>query len=276
MDFKTKIVWRMMNNKEIWKYGNKGVRKKTFFLLFPYFLISLFPHLPILSFAQNEKQLIRDGNNQFKEKKFNEAEINYRKSLQKNKESVAGTFNLGDALYKQEKFDAAGEQFKNLADQKIDKENLANTYHNLGNSFLKQKKYKESVDAFKNALKNNPSDADTKYNLAYSQAMMKQQQKQQQQNKNDKNQNKKDDKKNQDNKNQEQKDKQDQQKQNEKQEQGNKNKDKQKEQQAKNQQQKISKEDAERMLEALNNQEKDTQKKLQKKQGVKVQVEKDW
>lgn len=219
--------------------------------------------------AQTDKKFIREGNKQYKDKKYTDSEINYRKSLEKNKNSTEGTFNLGDALYKQGKYDEAATQFQNITSQTTDKETLSKAYHNLGNSMLQAKKYEESIKAYKNALKNYANDKDTKYNLAYAQSMLKQQQ-QQQQNKDNKDKNK--DNKNQQNQNKDKKEDKNKDKQNQQQD----KQDQQKENQAQQQKDKISKEDAERMLQALNNQEKDAQKKLQKKQAVRVKIEKDW
>jgi Ca-activated chloride channel family protein len=210
------------------------------------------------SFAQSgERKLIRDGNKLYKEKKYSDAEVAYKKSLGLNKASVPGNYNLGNAYYKQGKYDEAAKQYESvISDREINDKNKSATLHNIGNSLLEAKKYPESIEAFKNALKLNPKDNDTRYNLAYAQSMLQQQQqqKQQQQNKNDQN-------KNQDKKNQQ---KQEQQKQEKDQKQAQQNK------------KEISKEDAEKILQALNNDEKNTQKKLVKKEGTKVQVEKEW
>ena len=214
-----------------------------------------------VSNAQNERPLVREGNKLYKEKKFSDAEVSYKKSLNVNKESRYGQFNLGNAYYKQGKFDDAIKQFTPLGtDKKFDKVEQSNAYHNLGNSYLQTKKYEESIAAFKNSLKLNPHDSDTRYNLAYAQAML---QKQQQQQKKDKNDQKKDDKKDDKKDQQNEKDKNDQQK-----------KDEQK--QAQKQPQKISKEDAEKILQALNNDEKNIQKKAQKIDAKKVVIEKNW
>jgi len=214
-----------------------------------------------VSNAQNERPLVREGNKLYKEKKFSDAEVSYKKSLNVNKESRYGQFNLGNAYYKQGKFDDAIKQFTPLGtDKKFDKVVQSNAYHNIGNSYLQTKKYEESIAAFKNSLKLNPHDSDTRYNLAYAQAML---QKQQQQQKKDKNNQKKDDKKDDKKDQQNEKDKNDQQK-----------KDEQK--QAQKQPQKISKEDAEKILQALNNDEKNIQKKAQKIDAKKVVIEKNW
>jgi len=213
-----------------------------------------------LCFAQSERKLVREGNKLYKEKKYSDAEVNYKKSLNVNKNSPTGQFNLGDAYYKQGKFEEAAQQFQPLINYKnISKEEKAKAYHNLGNSYLQAKKYDESINAFKNALKLNSKDNDTRYNLAYAQAML-QQQKQQQQNQNDK------DKKDQN---------KDQQKQQQDKQQQKPDQQKQEQKQAE-QKQKISKEDAEKILQALNNDEKNTQKKLVKKESSRVSVEKNW
>src|SRR6267378_1274866 len=215
--------------------------------------------------AQSERSFIRKGNRSYKENKFTDAEVNYRKALEKNKDLHQGIFDLGDALYKQGRFGEAVEQYSSAAARTTDTPVKAQALHNLGNGLLKEQKLRESISAYKEALKLNPKDADTKYNLEYAKALLKRQEQQQQQNQ--KKDQKKDDKqkKDQQNKDQEKKeqqkqdqDKQDQQKKKEKQAQ-------QDQKQAQQKKQQISKEDAARILEALNNEEKNIQKKLHKK-----------
>lgn len=208
--------------------------------------------------AQTERSLIRDGNRSYDSKKFDDAEVNYRKALEQNNEMLHGPFNLGDALYKQDRFDEAAEQYRIAAAKASDSNVKSEALHNLGNALLKNQKFPESIASYKEALKLNPKDAETKYNLEYAKAMLKQQQQQ--------NQDKKDDKKKEDPKKEDQKDQQqqDQQQQN------------QQKQQAQPKKQEISKADAERILEALKNEEKNVNKKLQKKVPARVQVEKDW
>ncbi|MDF2436608.1 MAG: hypothetical protein K0Q95_984 [Bacteroidota bacterium] len=225
--------------------------------------------LPLVSLAQQEKKFIFEGNKNYNEKKYADAEKNYKQGLSKNKNSYKGSFNLGDAYYKQEKYEEAAEQFQALTHKATSKDTLAKAYHNLGNSLLKSKKYKESVEAYKNALKNNPQDEDTRYNLACAQQYLKQQQQQQ-------NKDKKDDKKDQDKKDQDKKkeDKKDQDKKDENKKDQDKKDQKEKQEREKN---KISKEDAQRLLDALQNDEKNLQDKVKKgKPGVKVEIEKDW
>jgi Ca-activated chloride channel homolog len=223
--------------------------------------------------AQSDRSLIRDGNRSYKNSKYADAEVSYRKALEKNKEFREGPFNLGDALYKQGRFGEAADQYNIAASRTKNADERAQALHNLGNSLLKSQKYPESIGAYKEALKLNPKDLDTKYNLEYAKAMLKQQQQQQQQQqKNDKN---KDDKQKQDKKDQQQKDQQQQQKQ-EDQKQDQQKAEQKDQQQAQQKKQQISKQDAERILEALKNEEKDVQKKLHKKVPARVRVEKDW
>ena len=234
-------------------------------------------------FAQKEKKYIHKGNQLYQQQKYAEAEASYRQSVDKTKESVAGNFNLGDALYKQKKFDNAAQKFTEIAATSSNKAVKAQAYHNLGNSLLESKKLEESIEAYKKSLMNNPKDDQTRYNLAYAQEKLKQQQQQNKKDKNkgDKNKDKKDqkdkDKKDQDKKDQ---DKKDQDKKNQDKDQKDKDKQDQKDQQNGQQPQpdKLSREDAERMLEALKNEEKNTQDKLKNKKakGAKGRIVKDW
>lgn len=215
--------------------------------------------LPVFSIAQQDKKFIIDGNKQYEKKNYAEAEKNYSRALGKNKNSYKGAFNLGDAYYKQGKYEDAANQFQRLTHSAASKDTISKAYHNLGNSLLKSRKYEESINAYKNALKNNPNDEDTRYNLSYAQQMLKQQQQKNKDNKDKKD--KKDDKKEKDKKDEKKKDE--------------KKQDKEKTQPQKDQ---ISKEDANRVLDALQNDEKNLQNKLKKepKQGMKVKIEKDW
>lgn len=210
--------------------------------------------------GQNDNSLVRKGNKQFKEGKFKEAEIDYRKAMELSPKSFKGEYNLGSSLYRQKNWEEAGRSYMNSANKMKtnDVAGKAAAYHNLGNSLLKAEKYDESVEAYKQSLRLNPADEDTRYNLSY--AMRKLQQQQQQQQNKDQN---KDDK--QDNK--------DKQNQNQQQNQQNQQQDKQQEQK-----QQISKQDAERMLQALKNDEQKTIDKVKKQKAkpVQVQVEKDW
>jgi tetratricopeptide (TPR) repeat protein len=218
------------------------------------------------SYADSERTLVRDGNRQYKDKQYTEAEVNYRKALEKNKELKEGQFNLGDALYKQGRYEEAEKQFR-LAAEKSSGASRAQAYHNLGNTLLKQKKIEDSIQSYKDALKLNPQDQDTKYNLEFARRLLQQQKQQNQQQNKDQKKDKKDQKQNQQN------DQKKQEQQNQKQDQQQQQEQKQQAEQKKEQ---ISREDAERILQALKNEEKNVQKKLQKKVPANTKVEKDW
>ncbi|MBE0647444.1 MAG: tetratricopeptide repeat protein [Bacteroidales bacterium] len=220
----------------------------------------LFILLSLQAYSQKEYRYLREGNRSFEKGDYSAAEKDYRKALEVNKESTNGQFNLGTAVYKEKNFEESANIFTGLSEKSSGKTEKAEVFHNLGNSLLEGQQYEKSIEAYKQALINNPRDLDSKYNLEYARMKLQQQQQQQQQNKDNK------DKKEQDKKDQE--DKQDQQQ----------NQDKQDQQKQPPKPNKISKEDAERMLEAMKNDEKKTMEKVKKqkaKVGV-VSVEKDW
>jgi tetratricopeptide (TPR) repeat protein len=228
--------------------------------------------LPSLVYGQAERKYIRQGNKQYKEEVYDESEILYRKALEKEDQSFSGEFNLGDALYKQEKYEDAARSFNKLAENQTDPVTLGKLYHNLGNSMLKANQMEAAIEAYKRSLRNNPLDDETRHNLAYAQQMQQQQQQQQQQQ----------DQQNQDQQDQDQDQQdqnQDQQNQDQNQDQQDQNQDQQQQPQDQQQdQQQISREDAQRMLQALQQDEQELQEKLkkQKAQARKVRVLKDW
>jgi tetratricopeptide (TPR) repeat protein len=220
-------------------------------------------------YAQDAKTYVYKGNKLYSQKKYDEAAAEYNKSVGDKNIGLQGNFNLGDALFKQKKFDDAAQHFTDIGSTANNAGIKADAYHNLGNTLMESKKYQESVDAYEKSLLNNPKDDQTRYNLAYAQEKLKQQQQQK----------KNQDKNNKDNKNQQNKDKQKQDQ--DKKDQDKKNQDK-KDQQNKDQQKqdpnKMSKDDAQRMLDALNNNEKNTQDKLKNKKfkAGRGQIDKDW
>jgi Ca-activated chloride channel family protein len=129
--------------------------------------------------AQKERKFIRQGNDNYDDSNYKNSEVSYRKAINKNKESFDAAFNIGDALYKQKKYEEANKQFTSLLSDGLSKDTKSKVYHNIGNSFLQKKKYKESIEAYKNALRNNPKDKETKYNLQYAQNKLKQQEQKQ-------------------------------------------------------------------------------------------------
>lgn len=238
-------------------------------LLLPALLLS-----GISLFAQGERKFIRQGNREFEKQNYSESEISYRRAIDKNKSSADAVFNAGDALYKQEKYEDAGKQFIESHRMNEDRDKKAGSMYNLGNSLLKAGKLKESIEAYKNSLRLNPGNMQAKYNLAYAQDRLKEQEEQQQQQQDQQNQDQNKDKQNQD-QNKDQQD-QNQDKQNDQKESEDQNK--QDEQQQSDQQQSMSKEDAERLLNAIANDEKEVQEKVKEAKAAKQRVKtlKNW
>lgn len=238
-------------------------------LLLPALLLS-----GITLFAQGERKFIRQGNREFEKQNYSESEISYRRAIDKNKSSADAVFNAGDALYKQEKYEDAGKQFIESHRMNEDRDKKAGSMYNLGNSLLKAGKLKESIEAYKNSLRLNPGNMQAKYNLAYAQDRLKEQEEQQQQQQDQQNQDQNKDQQNQD-QNKDQQD-QNQDKQNDQKESEDQNK--QDEQQQSDQQQSISKEDAERLLNAIANDEKEVQEKVKEAKAAKQRVKtlKNW
>jgi len=224
--------------------------------------------------AQTDKKYIRKGNREYEKNKFSDSEISYRKAIDKNKQSPDAVFNIGDALYKQNKFDEAGKQFIESANQNDNKLKKSAGLFNLGNSMLKANKLQESIDAYKNSLKLRPDSKEAKYNLSYAQDLLKKQQQQQkqQQDKDKQDQNKDKNKKDQKKDQKDQKDKNNDQQNDQKKDQD------QKQQQQQPQKGEISKEDAQRLLNSLDNDEKNVQEKvkLAKANKAKIRTVKNW
>jgi len=207
------------------------------------FILAILIGIPM--FAQQKQSLLREGTKLYNDSSYSQAEIKYRKALEKDQDYFKSSFNLADAVYKQERYEEASSLFNALKDNASSKDDLAKIYHNLGNSLAKENKYEKAINAYKNSLRINPTDDETRYNLALTK---KNKQKQEEQNKDQEN-------KDQENKDQENKD-----------------------QENKKKQDKISKEDAEKMLDAIQQKEKELQEKLQKKKvkGKKIKLLKDW
>ena len=156
-----------------------------------------------------ERNTIRKGNGLFNDKKYTEAEIEYRKALEANPSSEIATYNLGAALYKQQKWNDSRNEYRKIVQASSDSLRAAHAWHNLGNISFQEKNYAQSIEEYKNALRRNPKDDETRYNLRLAQLLLKKQQQEQQ------NQDKNDDKDQQDkNKDQQKDQKQDQQEQN--------------------------------------------------------------
>ncbi len=199
--------------------------------------------------AQEEYGYIREGNKLYQAKKFNEAEVEYRRGLERNPKSFVAAFNLGNALFRQEKYADALEQFQRITpDNKVSNDKLASALHNAGNALLKQQKVSESIEAYKQSLKLRPGDDETRYNLAFAQQLLKHQQQP----------------------------KQPQSQNNQDQESQQKEKQKQ-EDQAQQKQEEMSKQRAEQILHALMQEERETMEKAMKQpQANRKGPEKDW
>ena len=244
---------------------------------FAYIILFLAP----LSLLAQVEGHIRSGNHLYNDGEFEKAEKAYNKALSQDAESYEGAFNLGDSYFRQEKYEEAAAQFESIAEDAKDANTKSWAYHNQGNSLLQNQKLDESIEAYKNALRSNPNNSAARYNMAYAQQMKKQEEEQdQKEDGEDKENEDKKDKEEKDDKEKDKKDKGDEDK--DKDEKGDKDEkkaddsDENKEQQQPAQ---LSKEDAQRLLDAQKNQEQKTQDKLKElkaKKGQKVKIEKDW
>lgn len=241
-----------------------------------------------LGFAQqkNNKKLervareeVRKGNKLYNQLKFKDAEVAYKKALDDNPNYPKASYNLGNALYQQNRTKEAVSQYELVEKTFKDKMGKAEAFHNMGNSFMKAKQYAKAVEAYKNALRNNSKDDETRYNLALAQKLLK---KQQQQNKNNKNKNKKNNKDNKNKKDKNKNDKKDKNKGKDKKDNkgdSKKNKPKdEKKQPPKPRPNQLSPKQMKQLLDAMNNEENKTRKKLnaKKAKGRKIKQEKDW
>lgn len=258
--------------------------------------------------ANGNEVLQKDGN-------FPKAEGEYRKAISKNPIDAVAKYNLANAYYNTEKYDEANNRYVEAAKTATTKKEKHKAFHNQGNTFMEQKKYKEAVEAYKNALRNNPKDDETRYNLALAKKMLEKQQnedkggdgdKDKDQNKDDnkdkENKDKKDgenkedkkegdDEKDQkgdegeDKKDEKGKDKEDKQddpkedgKEKKKDNKEGEGKPEEKKQQPQQVQGQLSPQQVKSLLEAMNNEEKKVQDKInaKKAKGAKTKTEKDW
>jgi len=285
---------------------------KSFGSIFLLLLLAFFSETVMAQEKETEKQkkkdvresqlLLSEASQSLQKEKFVEAEADYRKAIALNPESETAKYNLGNAYYEDSKNGEAMQRYKQAAKVATDKSSKHKAFHNLGNAFMKEKNYQGAVEAYKNALRNNPTDDETRYNFALAKDMLEKNPPKDDQNKENKNkdQDKKDQDKNEDKKDkgdnkdgdkgdegdkEEDKDKGDQK---EDKKEGDKEKDKgqpdkPKEGEGDKEQQQpvpgqLSPQQVKSILEAMNNQEKKTQEKVnaQKQKGVKVNTGKDW
>ena len=225
--------------------------------------------------AQNDRNLIRQGNKAYRSQKWVQAETQYRKAISKNNKNPQAIYNLGNALLMQQKDSMAMNQYQQAAQVEPNKMRRAQSYHNMGVIMQNHREYVKAIECYKMALRCNPQDDATRYNLALCKKLLKNQPQQNNQN-NQNNKNNKD--KNKQNKNDQDKNKE--QNKNDK-DKNNKDKDKDKDkqnQQNKQNQDKMSKDNAEQLLNAAIQQEKSTKQRMQKamSQPKRRSYEKNW
>ena len=210
---------------------------------FALLLLLFFLGFSINAFSQKEvRQGLRNGNRQYNQQKYTEAEIDYRKALEANARSTDAAFNLGNALYKQAKAPEAIEQYQASLSEETDKTKIASSWHNIGNIFMATKDYAKSIEAYKQALRSNPADNETRYNLALAQKLLEKQENGGQDQQQEQNQDQQ----------QDQDQNQDQQPSEQQEQQQNPNE--------------MSKENAEQILDAMMQNERDTQEKVKEQQ----------
>ena len=203
--------------------------------------------------AQTDRQLIREGNRLFRMKDYAKAEVQYRKALEANQQNPQANYNLGCALMMQQKDSAAVIQYEKAARIEPNKMRRSKAFHNIGVVCQNHKMYGDAIKAYEESLRLNPTDDETRYNLALCKKLNKNQQNQNNQQKKQQN-------------NEQDKDKKDQ------------KQDKNDQQKQQQQQEQMSKENAERLLDAAVQNEKATQQRIQKamQQPKKRTLEKNW
>lgn len=251
--------------------------KKYFILVF------LFPLWGLGGYAQEKDKTLPKANEEYAEKQFVEAEANYRISHSKFPKRTVAPFNLGNAIYKQNQAAEAKFAYTNALSNTKSRVQRHKVFHNLGNVFMKEKNYTNAVEAYKNALRNKPSDEETRYNYALAKKMLKDNPPPKDDKNKDKDKDKKDDKKD------GEKDKKDQDKKDDKKDGDKDKKDDKGDKDKKDEKPKdegkpkpmpggISKQRLENLLDAVNNEEKKIQDKVnaQKVKGKPMKTEKDW
>jgi len=227
---------------------------------------------------------------------FNFAEAAYRKAIALNPKEATGKYNLGNAYYNKKLNDVAMSRYKQAAAVAKTKSDKHSAFHNLGNTYMNEKKYQEAVESYKNALRNNSKDDETRYNYALAKELLEDQEKNgggDDDKENEEEDNKEDKKENQDNENNkkdgedgDQKDENDEGEKEQDKKEGDDKKDKGNPDEPKEEQQeqqktepgKLSPQQVKNLLEAMNNEEKKVQDKInaKKQKGKKIKSQKDW
>ena len=216
-------------------------------------LLGLFVSLCSVFAQKVERNYIRKGNRLYNDSSYIDAEINYRKALEINPKSTVSMYNLGNSLIYQQKNKDALEQYVSASKMEKDKYKLSYIYHNIGVLFHRDKDYKQAIEAYKKALINNPKDDETRYNLSLAQKLLKDEQ--------DNKENNQKENKNNDSNNS-----------------SNNNKhDSSKSSQLSERDPKMSKENAEKLLNSVMQDERDVQDRIKKQQKLHGgRLEKDW
>jgi len=220
-----------------------------------------------MAYPQSERKHLREGNSNYRDGKYSESELSYKRASELPKSTPDAWFSLGNAIYKQDRFEDAAANFGKNAAMYDDNIKKSNSLYNMGNALLGSQKIEESINAYKNSLKLNPANLQAKYNLAYAQDLLQKQKDQEQQQDQNQDQNKDEDKK------EENKDS------NKDQQNSDQNKqDKEQDRQENQSEQKISQDDARRLLDALASDEKKVQDKVQKDKANAAMVKtlKNW
>ena len=261
-----------------------------------YKLLYIFPFLlaaaGVSAQSMPERSLVRKGNRQYNKGNYEQAISRYEQALQAVAGQFEATYDLGNALYKAERFDRAEQTMQQAAaDSLRTDDERAEAFYNLGNAQFKQQKYKEALESYKQSLRLNPSDMETKYNYAYTKRLLdedkngggggggnddKDQNKDQDKDQ-DKDQNKDQNQQNQDQQNQDQQNKD--QKGDPEDRPGDRKQDPQEnkgDRQGQPTPSGISPQEQQQMLDAIQAQEDKTQEKLKEKQGVVVRGKKNW
>ena len=222
--------------------------------------------------AQEKDNYLPKGNESFEAKKYADAESDYRISQSKFTKKATSSYNLGNSIYKQNQPGEAKYQFAKAAKEAKTKPEKHKAFHNLGNTLMSEKNYAGAVEAYKNALRNDPSDNETRYNYALAKKMLKDNPPKDDKKNKDKNKDKDKDKDKKDDKKDPNKDKKDDKKDN-----PDKDKRDDKGQNPQPKQDEVSKQKIQNLLNAVNNEEKKVQDKVKgKEMKAPVKAEKDW
>jgi len=226
--------------------------------------VAAFAAFATQAMAQTDRQFIRKGNRLFRKGDYSNALLQYQKALSANENNTTAIYNLGCAALMSGNDSLAVKQFETAGKAETNKLRRAQAYHNIGVVMQSHQQYDQAIEAYKEALRNNPNDNETRYNLVLCKRQQKQNQQDQQQQQNQQDQQ---------NKDKDQKDQKKDQKQDQKQDQ----QDQQQQDQQQNEQQ-MSPENAQRLLDAAVQEEKRTQEKLQKalQQPRRRMLQKNW